>query len=364
MQTDPRGGTALLEIDWQPWVVGLGHDASAVARAREVRAAARARGWAVVCGRYLSTDPGDPLRSDPDGPGACFVAGLGPLPGDAVVTKHGRDVFDVADVDRVLERLGTRRLMMTGLLTDHGVALSARSALARGLVVTVVADACAGTDEAAHDEALAGLRAAGAQITRAAELGATTPTVPTSTVPTLTVPTLTVPTLTVPTPTVPTPTVPTSTVPTPTVPTPTTGTLTIARVAERTGLSKDTLRWYEDQGLIPSVGRDENGYRAYDEATVRVIDLVIKLRRTGMPVKEMASFVAMIQSGAGTHGRRLSLLEDHRGRVLADLAQLREDLEAIDAKITHYRRLVDEGRDCADEPVTDPDLRAQQRSRT
>lgn len=141
-------------------------------------------------------------------------------------------------------------------------------------------------------------------------------------------------------------------------------TLTIAEVAERTGLTKDTLRWYENEGLIPRVERDGRGYRAYDEAAVRMIELVIRLRRTGMPVKDMTSFVTMVQQGAGTHGQRLALLEEHRGRVLAQLAVLQGDLEAIEAKTTHYCRLIDEGRDCADEPVTDPAVRAKQRSRT
>lgn len=143
-----------------------------------------------------------------------------------------------------------------------------------------------------------------------------------------------------------------------------TRTLTIAEVAQRTGLTKDTLRWYENEGLIPSIARDGNGYRAYDEAAVRMIELVIRLRRTGMPVKEMASFVAMVRQGGDTHDQRLTLLEDHRRRVLAQLAQLHEDLEAIESKIAHYSRLIAEGRDCGDEPVTDPDPRTPQRSRT
>jgi DNA-binding transcriptional MerR regulator len=139
---------------------------------------------------------------------------------------------------------------------------------------------------------------------------------------------------------------------------------TIAQVAERTGLTKDTLRWYENEGLIPCVRRDASGYRSYDDATVRMIELVIRLRRTGMPVKEMKDFVAMVQQGAGTHGRRSSLLQAHRERVLDQLAQLHADLEALDAKITHYARLIAEGRDCGDQPVTDPDVRDQQRSLT
>lgn len=141
-------------------------------------------------------------------------------------------------------------------------------------------------------------------------------------------------------------------------------TYSIAEIAERTGLSKDTLRWYEQQGLIQGVDRDASGYRAYGERAVRLIELVIRLRRTGMPVRQARAFVAMVAEGAASHGRRMALLEEHRERVLEQLAQLNSDLQAIDSKIEHYARLIDNGRDCLGAAVTDQDLRARQGSRS
>lgn len=141
------------------------------------------------------------------------------------------------------------------------------------------------------------------------------------------------------------------------------GTATIAQVVERTGLTKDTLRWYERQGLIPPVDRTAGGHRAYDAAAVRMIELIVRLRRTTMPVSEMKDFVALVQLGPATHGRRLDLLESHRARVQAQLTQLQDDLSVIDAKIAHYAELIDAGRDCVDAPITDPTILNEQRSR-
>lgn len=160
----------MLEIDWQAWIVDIGHDAVACDRAREVRSAARARGWPVVCSRYVSRDPDDGPRADPASPQSSFVAGLGPQRGDPVVTKHSRDIFDVSETTAVLARLRTDHLVLTGVMTDHGVALAARSAAARGLAVTVVADACAASNVQAHDRTLADLRSAGVDIVHAADL--------------------------------------------------------------------------------------------------------------------------------------------------------------------------------------------------
>lgn len=143
-----------------------------------------------------------------------------------------------------------------------------------------------------------------------------------------------------------------------------TQTSTIAEVARRTGLSRDTLRWYEREGLIPLIARDAWGHRAYDAADLRMIELVVRLRRTGMPIEQAREFVALVREGAATHGRRLAVLEAHRVRVLAQLAQVEADLAAIDDKIDHYQGLIAAGRDCGDAPVTDPVVRARQRSRT
>lgn len=159
--------TALVEIDWQGWITALGHDPGAVGRAREVRRVARAASAPVLCTRYLSRDPADPLRSDPRGEGASFLSGLTPGAGDPVVTKYGRDVFDAPGFDQVLSSLSVGRVVLTGVATDQGVADAARSALARGLRVVVIGDASAGLDASAHERALRELEAAGAVIATA-----------------------------------------------------------------------------------------------------------------------------------------------------------------------------------------------------
>lgn len=135
----------------------------------------------------------------------------------------------------------------------------------------------------------------------------------------------------------------------------------IAAVAHHTGLTQDTLRWYEREGLIPRVPRAADGRRAYDDASVRLVELIVRLRRTAMPVAQIKTFCRMLEDGAPTHGRRMTLLREHRERLLLQLAQLREDLEAVDAKIGHYEWLVAQGLDCAEEPITDPRVRAEQR---
>ncbi|WLP90504.1 MerR family transcriptional regulator [Gordonia sp. NB41Y] len=135
----------------------------------------------------------------------------------------------------------------------------------------------------------------------------------------------------------------------------------IAEVSARTGLSRDTLRWYESEGVIPTVPRTAAGVRRYDDATIRMIELLVRLRQTGMSVAHMRDFVTMVGQGARTHGRRMRLLEDHREEIESRIRELVDGLAAVDEKIAHYRRLIDAGLDCTEQVIEDPDELAEQR---
>jgi MerR family transcriptional regulator, repressor of the yfmOP operon len=53
---------------------------------------------------------------------------------------------------------------------------------------------------------------------------------------------------------------------------------TIEQVATRTGLTKRTLRYYEEVGLLPPTGRTEGNYRRYSEADLQQLERIMNLR--------------------------------------------------------------------------------------
>ena len=139
--------------------------------------------------------------------------------------------------------------------------------------------------------------------------------------------------------------------------------LGIAEVAALTGLSQDTLRWYEREGLSPRVARGSDGRRRYSRRQVGLLKLLMRLRRTGLSTKEMRRFSQLIAGGAATHGQRLALLAAHRERILAHIAELQADLAALDDKVSYYRRLIEQGLDCDGAPI-DAETAVLQRART
>jgi DNA-binding transcriptional MerR regulator len=115
---------------------------------------------------------------------------------------------------------------------------------------------------------------------------------------------------------------------------------TIREAAGKTGLSQDTVRYYERVRLVPPVGRDRSGYRRYTEDDLEWLVFVTRLRATGMPIADIARFVELAMRGVGTVPQRLALLEAHRQEVEARWREVRGHLRLIQSKIAHYRELV------------------------
>ncbi len=110
----------------------------------------------------------------------------------------------------------------------------------------------------------------------------------------------------------------------------------IAEAAEHLGLSADTLRYYERDGLLlQSVGRASSGHRRYTSTDLSWITMITRLRSTGMPIREVRAYAALCRSGDGNEHERLQLLLA-RDRVLAQLAEVSDHLGAINRKIGIY----------------------------
>ncbi|MBO0876204.1 MAG: MerR family transcriptional regulator [Pseudonocardia sp.] len=109
--------------------------------------------------------------------------------------------------------------------------------------------------------------------------------------------------------------------------------LTIAELAQRTGLNTQTLRSYERSGLLVGVDRGTNGRRRYTEDDLARIRLLARLRATGMSVADARGYAELARSESETAARRHEVLVAHRQRVLARIAQLHEDLALVEYEI-------------------------------
>ena len=114
--------------------------------------------------------------------------------------------------------------------------------------------------------------------------------------------------------------------------------LAISEVAEATGLSTHTLRYYERAGLmLEPVDRASSTHRRYTAADVAWVGFLTKLRSTGMPIAVVAEYAELVRRGDVTTADRLELLQRHRITVLAQLEEVSRSLAAIDTKIAIYK---------------------------
>jgi DNA-binding transcriptional MerR regulator len=110
----------------------------------------------------------------------------------------------------------------------------------------------------------------------------------------------------------------------------------IGRFAELTGRSVHTIRWYEAQNLIPGVRRDPQQRRVYSDSHVEWLDLLDRLRRTGMTIRDIRDYASMVKRGDSTLRERQQLMRAHRRRVEAMMRDLTDSLALIDRKIDFY----------------------------
>ncbi|MDX3850013.1 MerR family transcriptional regulator [Streptomyces sp. AK02-01A] len=116
------------------------------------------------------------------------------------------------------------------------------------------------------------------------------------------------------------------------------GGLTIGEAAAACGLSVDTLRYYEREGLTASpADRAPSGQRRYFARDLGWLAGIIMLRGTGMPIRDIREFTELCRR-EGNEAERLAVLEQHREHVLEQLAETRGHLAAIERKINFYRK--------------------------
>ena len=114
----------------------------------------------------------------------------------------------------------------------------------------------------------------------------------------------------------------------------------ISEVSEQSGLSIDTLRYYEKIGLLPPVNRTESGIRDFNELDVRRVGFIKCMRAAGLPVEVLIDYYALVQQGDDTVDARKAIFMEQRTQLLARMAEMQETLDLLNYKIDVYENAV------------------------
>ena len=112
---------------------------------------------------------------------------------------------------------------------------------------------------------------------------------------------------------------------------------TIGEVASRTGISAYTLRYYDKEGLLSFVKRDESGKRMFRREDFEPLYTISVLKRSGMPIKKIREFMNLYLQGNDTIHERYVMFAEQRESLLSQIRELEAMLKIVDYKCWYFR---------------------------
>ena len=115
----------------------------------------------------------------------------------------------------------------------------------------------------------------------------------------------------------------------------------IGEFSRKTGIGIHTLRYYDHEGLLLPA-RTAANRRQYSERDVTWAAFILRLKETGMPIREIRRYAALRAEGDDTLSARMEMLTEHRANLAAEVEKLHAHMEALDAKIAFYCEAIEE----------------------
>ncbi|HWJ78039.1 MAG TPA: MerR family transcriptional regulator [Niallia sp.] len=120
-------------------------------------------------------------------------------------------------------------------------------------------------------------------------------------------------------------------------------TYSISEVAKELNLTVYTLRYYDKEGLLPFVERTASGTRLFKDADIDALKIIECLKSTGMPIKEIKTFIDWCADGDSTLQQRFDMFMERKASVEKQLEELRKTMELIEHKCFYYKKALEAG---------------------
>jgi DNA-binding transcriptional MerR regulator len=125
----------------------------------------------------------------------------------------------------------------------------------------------------------------------------------------------------------------------------------IKQVAEKLGISKHTLYYYEKENILPPIQRDNSGNRIYTDSDISWIYLICCLRDIDMPMKNIREYIYLLKNEKSTLEERKTMITTFRDKIDSDIKKYLLLQNLIDKKLEYYNSkpsgsLYDEAQHC------------------
>ena len=112
--------------------------------------------------------------------------------------------------------------------------------------------------------------------------------------------------------------------------------LEISEVSKLTKLKPHTLRQYESIGLIKDIKRNSAGKRIYSDQDLKWLEVIIRLRATGMNINKMTEYARLRHMGDKTILKRKNIMTEHLISIEHEIEALLEARDYVSKKIKIY----------------------------
>lgn len=122
---------------------------------------------------------------------------------------------------------------------------------------------------------------------------------------------------------------------------------TVKQASEILNLSQHTIRYYCDEGLVPSLRRDSNNHRVFDEESIEWLKGTKYLRELGMPLDDIKEFIVLCQKeGKDARKKRYEIISQQ-------LENAKLELEKAKMRISYLEKAVANAQDILEDKSQD-----------
>ena len=118
---------------------------------------------------------------------------------------------------------------------------------------------------------------------------------------------------------------------------------TIKDAARIMNVPASTIRYYDKEGLLPFIDRQEPGCRVFSDKNMEALRIIDCLKKTGMSIKEIRQFSQWLEQGDASLRQRYEMFLERRRVVEEQMAKLQEVLNTINYKCWYYETAIAAG---------------------
>jgi len=117
----------------------------------------------------------------------------------------------------------------------------------------------------------------------------------------------------------------------------------IGEISEMFNLPIPTLRFYDKEGLLLDLERDDSGIRKFNDKTIEALRVIECLKKSGMQIKEIKEFMHWCALGDKTIAKRKAMFLSQRENIEQEIKELEKALSMIKFKCWYYDEALKDG---------------------